>query len=136
MPKPRILKVGLIDVIKSNSKFAFRLSHEEKLIPKKEVALLKRKNIVAQANVAKNNAFVAGSFTRSKNDGSKLMILNLKRLNKFIGYKHFKKESLENALALIRPGFYLTSTPVHQNHQVYLRFFVEEYLEFVCTPNE
>ena len=31
------------------------------------------------------------------------MILNLKRLNKFVDYKHFKMESLQNVLELIRP---------------------------------
>ena len=60
------LKLDLIDTPKSNSKFAFPLSHEEKLIVKKEVALLKGKNIVAKANVTENNTFVSGVFTRSK----------------------------------------------------------------------
>ena len=138
------LKLDLIDTPKSNSKFAFPLSHEEKLIVKKEVALLKGKNIVAKANVTENNTFVSGVFTRSKKDGSKRMILNLKRLNKFVDYKHFKMESLQNVLELIRPGVYMASidlkdafysVPVHKNHQAYLTFFVEEYLKFVCMPN-
>ena len=120
------------------------MKHEEKLIVKKEVALLKGKNIVAKANVTENNTFVSGVFTRSKKDGSKRMILNLKRLNKFVDYKHFKMESLQNVLELIRPGVYMASidlkdafysVPVHKNHQAYLTFFVEEYLKFVCMPN-
>ena len=37
------------------------------------------------------------------------MILNLKRLNKFVDYKHFKMESLQNVLELIRPGVYMAS---------------------------
>ena len=37
------LKIALIVTPKSNSKFSFPLSHEEKLIVKKEVALLKGK---------------------------------------------------------------------------------------------
>ena len=101
------LKLCLTDTPKSNSKFAFPLLHEQKLIVKKEVALLKRKNIVAQANVTENNTFVSGVFTRSKKDGSKCMILNLKRLNKFVGYKHL--QSLQNVLELIRPRVYMAS---------------------------
>ena len=50
---------------------------------KKEVALLKVQNIVAKRNVTENNTFVAGVFTMSKKNGSKQMILNLKRLNEF-----------------------------------------------------
>ena len=37
------------------------------------------------------------------------MILNLKRLGKFVDYKHFKMESLKNVLELIRPGVYVAS---------------------------
>ena len=97
------LKIDLIGTSKSNSKFAFPLSHEEEIIVKKEVALLKGKDIVVEANVTENNIFVSGVFTRSKKDGSKRMILNLKRLNKFVDYMHFKIESLQNVLELIRP---------------------------------
>ena len=137
------LKLDLIDTPKSNSKFAALLSYEEELIVKKKVALLKRKNIFAKANVTENNTFVSGVFTWSKKDGSKPMILNLKGLSKFVDYKHFKMESLQNVLEIIRPGVYMAfidlknafySVPVHKNHQAYLKFFVEEYLKFVCMP--
>ena len=103
------LKLVLIDTPKSNSKFAFPFSHEEKLIVKKKIALLKGKNIVIKANVTENNTFVSGVFTRSKKDGCKRMILNLKRSNKFVDYKHFKMESLQNVLELIRPVVYMAS---------------------------
>ena len=96
------VKLDLIDTPKSNSKFAFPLSHEEELIVKKEVVLLKRKNIVAKANVTENNTFVSETFTRSKKDGFQRMILNPKRLNKFVDYKDFKIESIQNVLELTR----------------------------------
>ena len=35
------------------------------------------------------------------------MTLNLKRLKKFVDYKIFKMESLQNVLELIRPGVYM-----------------------------
>ena len=72
------------------------------------------------------------------------MILNFKRLNKFLDYKHFKMESLQNVLKLIWPGVYkesidlknaFYSVPVQKDRQVYLTFFIEEYLKFVCMPN-
>ena len=142
--KEKGLKLDPIDTPKSNSKFSFPLSHEEELNVKKEVTLLKGKNIVAKANVTENITFVSGVFTRSKKDGSKRMILNLKKLNKFVDYKHFKMESLQNVLELIRPGVYVASidlkdafysVPIHKNHQAYLTFFLQEYLKFVCMPN-
>ena len=44
-------KLDLTDTPKSNYKFAFPLLNKYELIVKKEVALLKGKNIVAKANV-------------------------------------------------------------------------------------
>ena len=72
------------------------------------------------------------------------MILNRKRLDKFVDYKHFRIESLQLLLELIKPGVCMASIdlkdafysiPVHKNHQAYLTFFVEKYLKFVCMPN-
>ena len=94
--------LDLIDTPKSNSKFASPLSHEEELIVEKEVLPLKGKNIVAKANVTENNTFVSETFTRSKKDGFQRMILNPKRLNKFVDYKDFKIESIQNVLELTR----------------------------------
>ena len=54
------------------------------------------------------------------------MILNLKRINKFVDYNHFKIESLQNVLELIIPGVYMASidlkdafysVSIHKNHQ-------------------
>ena len=67
------LKLDRKDTPKSNYKFAFPLLHKDELIVKKEVALLKGKNIVAKANVTENNSFLSGVFTRSKKDGYKRM---------------------------------------------------------------
>ena len=44
-------------------------------------------------------------FTREKRDGSYRMILNLKQLNNHIEYEHFKMESLQTVLNIIRPNF-------------------------------
>ena len=85
------LKLDLIDTPKSNSMFAFPLSYKQELIAKKDVVLFKgKKNIVTKANVTENNEFISRVFIISEKDGSKRMILNLKRLNKFINYRHFK----------------------------------------------
>ena len=66
-------KLDLTDTPKSNYIFAFPLLHKDELIVKKEVALLKGKNIVAKANVTENNSFLSEVFTRSKKDGYKRM---------------------------------------------------------------
>ena len=54
------------------------------------------------------------------------MILNFKRLNQFVEYKHFKMKSLQDVSELIRSGVYMavidfndafSSIPVQKNHQ-------------------
>ena len=48
--------------------------------------------------------FMSSIFTRDKRDGSYRMILNLKQLNKSNEYEHFKMESLQSVLNIIRPN--------------------------------
>ena len=49
------------------------------------------------------------------------MILNLKKLNKFIGYKHFKMDYLQNGLELIYlpKRCILLGASENENHQSY-----------------
>ena len=54
------------------------------------------------------------------------MILTLKRY-KFITYKQFKMESIDNVINLLKPNVYMAlldffSVPVHPEHQNYLFF--------------
>ena len=89
--------------------------------------------------------FTSGVFTRPKKDGSLRFILNLKNLNKFVGYKHFKMESIYNVFDLITPGAYMASVdlkdaffsiPIFNNHQQYLKFcFNNITYKFTCMPN-
>ena len=48
-------------------------------------------------------------FVQPKKDGSHRVIFNLKRLNEAVSYHHFKMDTLETAIKLMRPGCYMTS---------------------------
>ena len=70
-------------------------------------------------------------FTRRKKDGSHRVIFNLKKLNESVTYHHFKMDTLETAIRLMRPGCYMTSIdlkdayysiPIAEEHQKYLKF--------------
>ena len=70
-------------------------------------------------------------FTREKRDGSYRMILNLKQLNKHIEYEHFKMESLESVLNIIRLNCCMASVDlksafytvaIHPDHHKFLNF--------------
>ena len=76
--------------------------------------------------------FMSSTFTREKWDGSYRMILNLKQLNKHIEYEHFKKESFQSVLNIIRPNCWMASVdlkyafyytfPIHPDHEKFLKF--------------
>ena len=53
--------------------------------------------------------YISSVFTTEKRDHSLRMILNLKKLNEFVNYVHFKMESLNDVLCLIQPGVWMGS---------------------------
>ena len=88
--------------------------------------------------------FVSVILTRNKKGGSKGMIWNLKSFNKFVNYKHFKMESINNVLNIIRPNVYMASidlkdaffsVPIHHTHQKYLKFTFDDLFQFTCMPS-
>ena len=48
-------------------------------------------------------------FVRPKKDNTHRMTLNLKSLNKFVAYHHFKMDTFQTAVKLIRPGCFMAS---------------------------
>ena len=89
--------------------------------------------------------FISNIFVRPKKDGSYRMILNLKPLNEFVDYHHFKMDTFQTALKLIQPGCFMASVdlkdayysiPLHPEHRKYLMFEWEgQYYQFTCLPN-
>ena len=89
--------------------------------------------------------FISNIFLRKKRDGTYRMILNLKELNKFIVYQHFKMDSLHAATELMTPGCFMASidlkdayytVPIHPDFQKYLKFkFNGKLYQYTCLPN-
>ena len=76
-------------------------------------------------------------FVRPKKDGSHRVIFNLKKLNEAVSYHHFKMDTLETAIKLMRPGCYMTSIdlkdayfsiPIASEHQKFLKFVWKDQL--------
>ena len=94
--------------------------------------------------------FISGVFTREQKDGSRRMILNLKKLNKFVQYNHFKMETINNVFDILRPGAYMASidlkdafysVTIYGPHQKILKFSIDEnfcclYAEWLCSSYE
>ena len=75
------------------------------------------------------------------------MILNLKPLNEFVSYYHFKMDTIQTALKLMRPGCFMVSfdlkyayysVPVVKEDRKYLKFEWQgcyyEYTYLACAP--
>ena len=74
-----------------------------------------------------------------------MIILNLKETNNHLDKIHFKMETLNSILKLIRPNCYMTSidlkdayysVKIFEKHQKYLKFVFDGKLyQFACLPN-
>ena len=75
--------------------------------------------------------FVSNVFIRAKKDGSHRLILNLVHLNPCVEYHHFKMDTIENVIKLMRPDCYMASldltkayfsVPIAQDFRCFLKF--------------
>lgn len=84
-------------------------------------------------------------FLRPKKNGEFRLILNLKRINTFIPYKHFKMETFEKALLLVKKGAKMGSVDIRHAYysikiadeqQKWFRFIWEgQIYQFTCLAN-
>ena len=86
--------------------------------------------------------FISPVFLREKKNGTFRMILNLKELNRFIVYHHFKMDNIESCVHLMKPMCFMASidlsdayfsVPIDPSHQKYLKFLWKGRLyQFTC----
>ena len=89
--------------------------------------------------------FVCTVFTREKKDVTFRAILNLKYLNDFVQYQHFKMESLLDVFKIIKPNAWMASVdikdgfftvPIHESYQKYFNFeWKDKVYKFVEMQN-
>ena len=142
----------VLDVVKSGLRLDFfrysvcgnitplySMSYAEKMIINDEIEILLKKGVIAPSD------FVSPIFTRPKTDGSYRVILNLKKLNESVRYKHCKLESLNDVLNMIVPGAYMASVdikdayygiPINEEYIKFLKLYWDgKYYAFQCMPN-
>ena len=81
---------------------------EEKSITNLEINKLLKKGVINKCQKEEDD-FISTVFTREKKDGAFRTILNLKYLNEFVEYKHFKMESLEDVFEIIKKDVWMAS---------------------------
>jgi ribonuclease HI len=119
-------------------------SQSEKCIMISEIEKLLAKGVIVKSQ-HEDGEIVSNVFLRKKKDGKKYrMILNLKPLNEYVEYKHFKMDSLENAKYLVKPECFMASidlsdayfcVPMLKSHRKFVKFMYDGVLyEFVGMP--
>ena len=116
---------------------------KEKIIQGLINELLEQK-VIRQVKYNKS-LFLSPIFTVDKANNKHRLILNLKSLNRYVKYHHFKMQTFESALTLIKPGIFMSkldisnayySIPIAPEHQKYLSFrFKDKYYSYTCIPN-
>ena len=91
---------------------------EEKSIINLEIDKLLKKGVITKCQKEEDN-FISTVFIREKKDGTFRTIFNLKYLNEFVEYKHFKMESLEDVFKIIKEDVWMASV---DSTQKYFRF--------------
>ena len=75
--------------------------------------------------------FISPVFLREKKNGTFRIILNLKDMNRFTAYHHFKMDNIKSCIHLMKPMCFMAfinisdasfSVPVDPSHQKYLNF--------------
>lgn len=90
------------------------------------------------------NEFISTLFIVAKPNGKFRPVINLRYLNEFVCYNHFKQETFNIVLDLIQRNDYFTkvdlseayfSVPIHEHYRKYLKFQWNGNLyEFSCLP--
>ena len=119
-------------------------SLSERAIINEEIAKLLNKGVVEPTHCEEGD-FTSTIFVRPKKDGTYRMILNLKTLNEFVSYYHFKMDNIQTALKLMRRGCFMASVdlkdayysvPIATEDRKYLKFeWQGSYFQYTCLPN-
>ena len=81
---------------------------EEKSIINLEINKLLKQGVITKCQKEEDD-FISTVFIREKKDGTFCTILNLKYLNEFVEYKHFKMESLGDVFKIIKKNVWMAS---------------------------
>lgn len=121
-----------------------KFSLSETLQISKEIEKLLSMGVIEQAEHIEDQ-ILSPIFLTSKKDGSKRMILNLKKLNSYMDPIHFKMENIHEVKNIVSNDDYFASVDlekayysvsIHVAHRRYLRFqFQGKLYEFTALPN-
>ena len=108
-----------------------------------EVENMLAKGAIRQCSFHKSQFILTISLVPKKSGGMR-PVINLKRLNTFVRYLHFKMENINSLIDLLRPNDFIATidlkdayftVPIHVDHSKFLRFYWDGLLyEFIVLP--
>jgi len=135
---------GQNDPIPVKQGYSINFSVDESIIIDDEIRKLLGKKVIEPAN-QENDEIISPIFLRKKPDNSYRLILNLKKMNEQVEYLHFKMESLNSVLKLIKQNCWMASIdlkdayyscPMAQKHRKYLKFIWRgQMYQYTVFPN-
>jgi len=123
--------------------YTIKYSLEEAAILDREIEKLLVKKVIRKCDQQESD-FFSSVFLRPKKNGEHRMILNLKKFNSFINTKHFKMETIQQVIDMIKEGVWMASVdlkdayytvPIYKDHQKFLKFFKDTPYQFTSLPN-
>lgn len=81
---------------------------EEQYVIDTEIDKLLAKGVITPSS-HEEGEYISPIFAKAKKDGSFRVILNLKCLNTHLQYQHFKMDSLNTVLQMVKPGCIMAS---------------------------
>ena len=107
-----------------------------------EISEILKKGAISLVQNHQEKGFLSNLFLVGKKDGGHRPVINLKNLNKYIPYEHFKMEGLHYLKVMLQQGDYMCkldlkdpyfSVPLHKDSKKMIRFqWSGNLYEFLC----
>lgn len=123
-------KIEFFTPILSSAPKTIDFGETQNQIVDNEIIELLQKGAISECKYG-DNEFISNIFLVKKKGGKFRPVINLKRLNKFIEYHHFKMENIETVLNSIKRNSYFVnldlqnayfSLSIHKSYRKYLKF--------------
>ena len=112
--------------------WGFEISKNQSLIQEQVNKCLKQNVLVECEREAVE--YISSLFLREKTDGTQKFIHNMKKINKYLEYKHFNMKTLQKILTLIHENRYMANSCLTDGYcPVKIDSDVTSFLKFLCN---